>query len=381
MLSCVKLCYTGKKGGLSFEIFTRGANSLLKMIPLAVALIAFGWVPSQQLSRPAVQQLSCHAVSLQMRADGEEQTQWRQRLRSAGTSLAAAALVTGGASSGAALAAESVRGAGSAGTSTRCIRRTARKAGAASLGFIDVGTDTTQRSVVDKDVLHKLKREVKAWDESEILFDKRLTADSLLHEEYIDLEESDQHAERFGKVGGVLPVVSVTGALFGLYNFAKAAERFIFRKDQEEIESEIELTGGYVSVDASDVETAFDPTSGKNITFTAVKEKREAKEAKEKAVEDAFLDGLPSPEEEVKERGADLPKWVPQFFREAPTSDDDEDFWDDGPKEPKTFRANPDAPDGESNAKLVLKEEGWVVSDEDDDDDTSGLDELDGLLK
>ena len=136
-----------------------------------------------------------------------------------------------------------------------------------------------------------------------------------------------------------------------------------------------------MSVDASDVETAFDPTSGKNITFTAVKEKREAKEAKEKAVEDAFLDGLPSPEEEVKERGADLPKWVPQFFREAPTSDDDEDFWDDGPKEPKTFRANPDAPDGESNAKLVLKEEGWVVSDEDDDDDTSGLDELDGLLK
>ncbi|KAL3925758.1 MAG: hypothetical protein SGPRY_003573 [Prymnesium sp.] len=46
-----------------------------------------------------------------------------------------------------------------------------------------------------------------------------------------------------------------------------SAENWLKEMERKDIEEEMELTGTYISVDASDVDTAIDPTTGKNMTI------------------------------------------------------------------------------------------------------------------
>ena len=98
-----------------------------------------------------------------------------------------------------------------------------------------------------------------------------------------------------------------------------AIEHWMRQQELADIEEEKELTGGYVSVDATDVDTSIDPTTGKNLTIS-----KGAKAAK--------------PKSKPKDPAAAAPNKTPWILRKlglSGTSDDD-DFWTPATPDPSS---------------------------------------------
>ena len=145
---------------------------------------------------------------------------------------------------------------------------------------------------------------------------------------------------------------------------------------------EQELTGQYISVDASDVETVFDPSSGKNLTISRPNKQKGENET-----------AAPGPVDAVVEE----PKQAPWLLRVlglgAVEEADSDDFWaksvapsqkegDDssnggaGGGSPAVDGGNTTSPTGSGG-----KGGGGSGGGDGLDDDSSGVDTLDDLLK
>ena len=90
----------------------------------------------------------------------------------------------------------------------------------------------------------------------------------------VELQELEQkELEKRGK--GTLTKVGVIIGAFGVVKVTRggmrAVEGWMRQQELNDIAEERELTGTYISVDAGDVDTVIDPTTGKNITLAKPK--------------------------------------------------------------------------------------------------------------
>ena len=220
------------------------------------------------------------AHSLQMTAGEPERGRrsWRSQLRSGTSAVAAAALLA--LPRGPAQAAELEATADGAATISRdagylkCGRRR-RTEQPAFLGFarkrkgLDTPLDRSmlRSNELDLDALVSPKV-LRRFTERDFIFSDSLTYKGELAEELAELDAVKEDK----KGAALISTLTQTGGALGLvYASAKALtaiERYFKRQEQKEIQDEIELTGNYISVDAGDVETVFDPSTGKNLTIS-----------------------------------------------------------------------------------------------------------------
>ena len=200
------------------------------------------------------------------------------------------------------------------------------------------------------------------FTDRDFIFSESLTAKSPLEEELEDLETYKEQS----KGTRALQTLATTGGAVGLvYLSVKGltnVEKWIKNQELKDMQEEMDLTGTYISVDASDVDSAIDPTTGKNLTIS-----RPGKSSK-----------VPGAADDAE----DAPKQAPWLLRVLGLGDtaaaDDDDFWE--PATPSTL-PKPKGSGGEGGAAGPDGEGGDEDDDdEEDDDDSSGIDTLDDLM-
>jgi len=209
------------------------------------------------------------------------------------------------------------------------------------------------------------KREARRFTSREFIFSDALTQKSELEEE---LEELETYKEQNKGQRALQTLVTTGGGLGLVYLSVKGltnVERWIKQQELRDIEEEIELTGNYISVDASDVDSAIDPTTGKNMTISR---------------------GKPSSMAAVGEAAPAKAPWLLRVLGLGETvSADDDAFWESavasskGPGKSKKPKGDADSPEG-SGPDGSTDGDGGDDDDDDDDDDSSGIDALDDLL-
>ena len=341
--------------------------------------------------QPAIPQLRCARAVVQMMSDEDEQQQqqlqqfqqqqqqqqqpvrrWRKRAKSAGATLAAAALLA------------LPRGPASAAEQrpepTSVSRDVDSNRGTPPLAFLGgkkykvtppFQPGEVDANRIDMDAIVS-KKMAKKYTGSDFLFSDSLTQKSALEDE---LEQLDTARRERGAARAVGTLLTYGGALGGVYLTVRGlsnVERWMKQQELRDIEEERELTGQYISVDAGDVETAIDPLTGKNLTIVGGKKKSNATNA----------DGSPAEAKEVKEE--QTPWLLKVLGLGGAAASDADDFWEapaasekkaEGGASPKAkSSADPDAPDG------APADGDSGDDDDDDDDDTSGVDTLGDLL-
>jgi len=214
---------------------------------------------------------------------------------------------------------------------------------------------------VDLDLLLP-KKWARRFTDRDFLFSDSLTAKSELEEE---LEELETYKEQ-SKGTRALQTIATTGGAVGLiYLSVKGltnVERWIKEQELKDIEEERELTGTYISVDASDVDSAIDPTTGKNLTIS-----RGGKAAK-----------APGDKQDVEATKKEAP-WILRVLGLGDTlAADDDGFW-----EPVAPSQGPSGKPkgGGGGGSGAGGDAGSEGDDDGDDDDSQGLDTLDDLIK
>jgi len=202
------------------------------------------------------------------------------------------------------------------------------------------------------DVSELFKKEAKHLISPRFLFQDSLSASTPFEEEMRDLEMAKTAEKGSQALKAIVVPVVTFGVVLVTGKILLALDGWMKQQERQDMEREMELTGTYVSIDAGDVDTAIDPTSGKNITIVRNKQNN-AKAASANATDVA--DNKPT-----------FPSWVPtwavSWISNAPT---DDDFWEPPTaREPKRPKGGPAAGDGAAV----------------DEDDSDGLDVLDGLI-
>ena len=135
------------------------------------------------------------------------------------------------------------------------------------LADMPLDRSTLRGNELDLDALVSPK-DLRRFTERDFIFSDSLTYKGELAEELAELDAVKEDK----KGAALISTLTQTGGALGLvYASAKALtaiERYFKRQEQKEIQDEIELTGNYISVDAGDVETVFDPSTGKNLTIS-----------------------------------------------------------------------------------------------------------------
>jgi len=355
---------------------------------LAGATVAIGAVVQPRLpplvavvppARALQMQLSCGEEEAGAEACATQMPLWRQRLRSTGRTLFAATILLASSRRPAfALDEGSVGGDGAASVTRSVDSFRERQAddqrvvlvASPSMGPSVVDVRSKEPVVVDLDGIIP-QRMADRFTSREFIFDESLTVNSEL-----EYELSDYYAVKEKPVSTetiALGAVKLAGGVAGFFYTVKGLvgiERWMRQQEQRDIEEEMELTGTYVSVDAGDVDTAFDPLTGKNITINRSKSKKDPEGG--------------AVASEAKQTW--MPAWLSSFVGNDP---EEEGFWKP-PEEPlpkpkkkkkKTEGAGGDADSGDGpSASGDGSSEEEEEEEDDDDDDSSGLDVLDGLL-
>lgn len=229
-----------------------------------------------------------------------------------------------------------------------------------------------RRNEIDMDRIVSPKA-AQRFTDRDFIFSDGLTAKSELMEE---LEELDLMKEE-KKTAKLLQTVTTVGGAFAMvYGTVKGLsgiERWMKQMELRDIEEERELTGQYISVDAGDVDTSIDPTTGKNLTISKPKK------------QNSTVSTSNAGDDEEKKQAP----WILRVLGlDQAVSADDDDFWappaatQSKPKKPK-----PDGGKGgsgtEGSGATPDTEGGDGAAGEGDDDvsdDTTGVDTLDDLL-
>lgn len=157
---------------------------------------------------------------------------------------------------------------------------------------------------------------------------------------------------RVATTGGAVALVYLS--VQGLGN----VERWLKKQELADMEEERELTGTYISVDASDVDSAIDPTTGKNLTISRAKSTSNATAA-----------------DDGEAAAANQAPWILRVLGLEGAADDD-DFWE--PPEPSMPKG--DGGGGGGGGGPTDEGGDGGVDEEEDDDDTTGIDALDDLM-
>jgi len=194
---------------------------------------------------------------------------WRKRAKSASVGLATAALLA--MPRGPARAAELQQR-----PVPTPVSRDAERGGEPPLAFLGMSRKKTivypferTEATSDQIDMDKLlgKKATRKYTERSFLFSEELTAKTPLEDE---LEQLDEVKSEKGFAKTIGTAVTYGTALGGVYLTVRGmsnVERWMKQQELRDIEEERELTGQYISVDASDVDTSIDPTTGKNLTI------------------------------------------------------------------------------------------------------------------
>jgi len=215
-------------------------------------------------------------------------------------------------------------------------------------------------SVIDLDKIVP-KKMARRFTDRDFIFSESLTEKSDLEEELEDLETYKEQS----KGSRALQTVATTGGALSLvYLSVKGlsnVERWIKMQELRDIQEEMDLTGTYISVDASDVDSAIDPTTGKNMTISRGKSSK-----------------APSAD------GDDTPKQAPWLLRVLGLGDtvaaDDDGFWEVAAPSQGTQPKPKGGGEGGADGGVDGGDGGDGGDGDEDDDDSSGIDTLDDLL-
>jgi len=236
---------------------------------------------------------------------------------------------------------------------------------------------TLEHDTLDMDKLAGGKKGARKYTDRNYLFSDELTAKTALEEE---LEELDEVKSERGVAKAVGTAVVYGGALGGVFLTVRGlqnVERWMKEQELRDIEEERELTGQYISVDASDVDTSIDPTTGKNLTIV-----------KKGPQKNATSTAADAPEEEA----ATSTPWILRVLGlGGSTAADSDDFWEapaatvrkDGSVDSGSDGGSGDAPDGADPADPSAPTDGGDGGDGEggeEGEDTTGMDTLDDLL-
>jgi hypothetical protein len=228
-------------------------------------------VPAKHASRAAVVRMASSPKQQQQ----QQRPSWRKRVKAAGAALASAALVATPrgparavelpAASGVSRTAD--RGAGSPTSAAfGVLRRKKTKTLDAPYVHSPPRPDT-----VDFDAIVSQKT-ASRFTERSFMFSDSLTGKSDLELELEQLDDAANSGKSSKALSTAATYVGAAGMVYGTVQGLRGVERWMKRQELLDIEEEREMTGQYVSVDASDVETAIDPTTGKNLTIVKRKE-------------------------------------------------------------------------------------------------------------
>jgi len=208
------------------------------------------------------------------------------------------------------------------------------------------------------------------FTDRDFIFSESLTAKSPLEEELEELETFKAQSKSSRALQGLATTGGAVGLVYLSVKGLSNVERWIKEQELKDIAEEMELTGTYISIDASDVDSAIDPTTGKNMTISKGKSSKAAGQKGDDADEAA-------------------PKKAPWILRILGLGDtvasDDDAFWDPAtpsagpPSKPKGGREG-DGGDGGADGGVGGGGGGVDDDDDDDDDDSSGIDTLDDLM-
>ena len=233
------------------------------------------------------------------------------------------------------------------------------------------------------------------FQHSDFIFSESLTARSELEEELDDLETYRTETKTVRRAQTTVTFVGAGALIYAGINFLKGFQAWMLKLEQRDIQEEIkvraaaarlqhgaacplaapppppvracpppssppppQLTGQYISYDASDVEYVIDAATGKNMTVAGSKA--------DKSKEDDVEKPPPPPP----------PKWMPGFIANAKAADD-ADFFEAAKPQQSIKREGFDEDGGGGAGPGPVRLDG---DDDEPDDDSGDLDDLDDLL-
>ena len=230
-----------------------------------------------------------------------------------------------------------------------------------------------RQDVLDMDKLMS-KKQARRYTDRDQIFSDALMTQSPLEDELQQLDEAKNERSVAKSVGTLITYGGALGGVYIAVQGLSSVERWMKQNELDDIKAEIELTGQYTSVDASDVDTAIDPTTGKNLTIVKKQPQPSANATSTAAAEPAQT------------------PWLLRVLGLGGAADaDSDDFWA-GPAQTVRKDSKPDGkgPGGDPTASDSTSTDGTGeggaddASDGDEDegmeDDTSGVDTLDDLL-
>jgi hypothetical protein len=235
---------------------------------------------------------------------------------------------------------------------------------------------------IDMDAIVSKKR-ARRYTERDFIFSDELTSKPELIEE---LEELDALKET-NKVAMLAQSAVTTGGAIGFVYFSvkglRGIDRWMKQQELDDIEEERRMTGQYISVDATDVDTAIDPRTGKNLTIT--KAKRAANATAVPGEGDAPAEAAEAGAPEKPEQKS---PWLLRVLGLADVeSGDDEDLWAAPAPTVRKEGGEGESEGGEPAAGDEGGDSGGGGGDGSGDgggdgtsDDSSGVDTLDDLL-
>lgn len=283
---------------------------------------------------------------------------WLRRIRNAGTTVAAAALIA----------------------LPRGPARAVETSAAPPVTTVDgakLAAPARGSNTIDMDKLAGRKLSQR-YSSKQFLFSDELTGKSPLREELDELERAKTE-KKFEKAATTLITYGLAGgAVYVSVKGALSIEKWMKDQEMKDIEAERELTGQYISVDAGDIDSVIDPSTGKNLTIAGAGKKKKADSA-----------AAAEPAE---------PKQVPWLLRVLGLGGieeaDDDSFWEKGGPDANVPRYVDD--DGLSSSTTTGNDNGGAPSDGDGgdggdasggggggdglEDDSSELDDLGDLL-
>ena len=238
------------------------------------------------------------------------------------------------------------------------------------------------------------------FQHSDFIFSESLTARSELEEELDDLATYRTETKTVRRAQTTVTFVGAGALIYAGINFLKGFQAWMLKLEQRDIQEEIkvrahrrppaarrnpqpaapprrrrrpraravsttplsppppQLTGQYISYDASDVEYVIDAATGKNMTVAGSKA--------DKSKEDDVEKPPPPPP----------PKWMPGFIANAKAADD-ADFFEAAKPQQSIKREGFDEDGGGGAGPGPVRLDG---DDDEPDDDSGDLDDLDDLL-
>jgi len=123
-----------------------------------------------------------------------------------------------------------------------------------------------RKADIDMDAVIAAKK-ARQYTERGFIFSEDLTKRPELVQELEEMKEREAELGWASKGMALATYGIAAGGVYLTVSGLSGFERFMKQQELEEIEEERERTGQYISVDATDTETAIDPKTGKNLTI------------------------------------------------------------------------------------------------------------------